>query len=202
MADPYAQMMALLREDVLVAAPQLLGWTLRRGELSARIVEVEAYRTPDDPGCHAHRGRTPRCESMFAEPGTAYVYFTYGNHWMLNVVAHERDTAAAILVRAAEPLSGDATFADRRPKARRPEDWLSGPGKLTAAFGITGADDGQFLLPGVDLSLEPGEPPEQIVVGTRIGLSLGKGDDLLWRFADASRLRWVSRGVASMRPLV
>ena len=182
-----------LRRDVLVAAPKLLGAILRFGELSARIVEVEAYRTPDDPGCHAHRGQTPRNASMFGEPGSAYVYFTYGNHWMLNVVAHEPGTAAAVLIRAAEPLTGLEFMRERRPKAIRDEDLLSGPGKLTAAFGIDRSLDGTDLLGHGPLTLEPGPAPNHILIGTRIGLATGKGDDFPWRFMDADRMRWVSR---------
>jgi len=187
-----------LELDVLDAAPQLLGCFLRLGDLSARIVEVEAYRTPDDPGCHAHRGKTPRNTSMFGPPGTAYVYFTYGNHWMLNVVAHQDGVAAAVLIRAAEPLTGLEVFRERRPKARRDEDLLSGPGKLTAAFGIDRQFDGVDLLSDCALRLETGSPPGKILVGTRIGLAKGKGDDLPWRFVDGDALRWVSRDVTRL----
>lgn len=187
-----------LEHDVLDAAPRLLGCVLRLGELSARIVEVEAYRTPDDPGCHAHRGMTPRNATMFGEPGSAYVYFTYGNHWMLNVVAHSHGTAAAVLIRAAEPLTGHAEFRSRRPKAHRDEDLLSGPGKLTAAFGIDRRFDGVDLLGASDLRIEQGEAPRRVLVGTRIGLAKGKGDDLPWRFVDGDALRWVSRDVTRL----
>ncbi len=182
----------LLVQDVVAAAPLLLGWELRRGVIRARIVEVEAYRTPDDPGCHAHRGRSPKCETMFCASGLAYVYFTYGNHWMLNVVAHREGEAAAILIRAAEPLAGLVLMRERRPRAQRDEDLLSGPGKLTAAFGIDRQFDGANLFDG-DLRLEPGDPPKEVLVGPRIGLAHGKGDELPWRFMDAERLRWVSR---------
>lgn len=187
-----------LELDVLDAAPRLLGCILRLGELTARIVEVEAYRTPDDAGCHAHRGKTPRNASMFGPPGSAYVYFTYGNHWMLNVVAHQDGVAAAVLIRAAEPLTGIEVFRERRPKARRDEDLLSGPGKLTAAFGIDRQFDGVDLLSDGALRLETGSPPRKIFVGTRIGLAKGKGDDLPWRFVDGDALRWVSRDVTRL----
>lgn len=182
----------LLSQDVVEAAPKLLGWHLSLGDCRARIVEVEAYRTPDDPGCHAHRGRSPRCATMFEAPGLAYVYFTYGNHWMLNVVAHPVGDPAALLIRAAEPLEGVELMRKRRPKAVRDEDLLSGPGKLTAAFGIDRRFDGTDLFSG-ELRLEPGEPPAKTLTGTRIGLALGKGDELPWRFLDAERLRWASR---------
>lgn len=183
-----------LAEDPVAAAPHLLGWTLVKGSMKARLVEVEAYRTPDDPGCHAHRGLTKRCATMFARPGTAYVYFTYGNHWMINVAAFPEGRAAAILLRAAEPLEGLSEMEANRPKARRTEDLLSGPGKLTAAFGITGDDDGTELFdPLSPLRLEPGASLGPTVSGVRIGLALGKGDDLPWRFVDQGSLRWCSR---------
>ena len=184
----------ILEENVLEAAPALLGCILVRGDLRARIVETEAYRTPDDPGCHAHRGQTPRNRAMFGEPGMAYIYFTYGNHWMLNVAAHEPGVAAAVLIRAAEPISGLEVFRARRPKAKRDEDLLSGPGKLAAAFDIDARLYGIDLLdPSSELHLEPGEHVDNVAVGTRIGLTPGFGDTFPWRFCDGERLRWISR---------
>lgn len=184
----------IFEENVLEAAPALLGSILVRGELRARIVEVEAYRTPDDPGCHAHRGQTPRNRAMFGEPGMAYIYFTYGNHWMLNVAAHEPGNAAAVLIRAAEPLSGHETFYARRPKAKRDEDLLSGPGKLAAAFAIDAALYGIDLFDlSSELHIEPDKPIHNVLVGTRIGLTPGFGDTYPWRFCDGDRQRWISR---------
>lgn len=183
-----------LREDVLQAAPKLLGWHLVYEDLRAQIVEVEAYRTPDDPGCHAHRGETPRNRAMFGEPGRAYMYFTYGNHWMLNLTAQEPGIAAAILIRAAKPLGGLETFYARRPKAKRDTDLLSGPGKLTAAFGLDGSHYGHNLLGNLEgVHLEPGSEVKNVVIGTRIGLSPGMGDDLPWRYCDAEEMQWVSK---------
>lgn len=187
------RILELLSEDVVAAAPALLGCILVRGNLRARLVEAEAYRE-DDPGCHAFRGQTKRNAPMFGPPGHAYVYFTYGNHWMLNVVAHPPGDAAAVLLRAAEPISGLDEMRSRRPKAVRDEDLLSGPGKLAAAFGITGTDNSIDLLhPRSDLRLEIGEAPQRILVGPRIGIAEGKGHETPWRFMDADRLQWVSR---------
>lgn len=174
-------------------APRLLGWDLVFGSLRARLVETEAYRQ-DDPGCHAHRGPTPRNRIMFDRPGLAYVYFTYGTHWMLNVVAEPEGVGAAVLVRAAQPLEGVETMFERRAKARSPRDLLSGPGKLSAAFGIDGRHCGVDLFdPASELRLEPGPPARAWVSRTRIGLSPGKGDDLPWRFLHEDALEWVSR---------
>lgn len=179
------------------------------------IVEVEAYRGRDDPGCHAFYGRTPRTEVMFGRPGLAYVYFTYGVHWMLNVVAHEDGDAAAVLIRAAVPLAGlDEMRSLRRfrrsepppyprnedeegvgggAKAPKPEGLLSGPGKIAQAFEIDRRDYGLDLLdPSSELRLEPGHQIVDVVAGPRVGLAVGKGEELPWRFASREHLRWVS----------
>lgn len=190
------------RQPAPVAALSLLGCHLVAGSLCARIVEVEAYRSSGDPGSHAFRGPTPRNRSMFAGPGTAYLYFTYGNHWMLNVSAEPEGTGGALLVRAAVPLAGQPEMFARRPKAHRERDLLSGPGKLAAAFGLDRSSDGLDLLdPESSLRLEPGDPPAEVLVGPRVGLAAGKGDRFLWRFADAEALAWVSRPIATLSPM-
>src|SRR6185503_6309604 len=125
-----------LATDVRRGAVALLGTHLVRGKRRARIVEVEAYRGLDDPGSHAFRGPTPRNQVMFGPPGFAYVYFTYGMHWMLNVTAQHHGIGAAVLIRAAEPLEGIQKMQDMRPKAQKIEDLLSGPTKICAAFEI------------------------------------------------------------------
>jgi DNA-3-methyladenine glycosylase len=136
---------------------------------------------------------------MFGEPGHAYVYFSYGVHWMLNVVAHPPLDAAAILVRAAQPLDGLEEMYLRRPRAKRDEDLLSGPGKLCAAFGIGPQHNGVNLLDPVsrdDLRLEVAEPASHIVTTTRVGISVGK--DYPWRFLDGDRLRWASKPIPKL----
>ncbi len=183
-----------LEADVVDGAIALLGADLVRGDLRARIVETEAYRAEDDPACHAFRGCTPRNQVMYGPAGVAYVYLNYGIHWMLNVVAHRPERAAAVLVRAAMPLSGIETMRERRPKARSDQDLLSGPGKLAAAFEITGADSGTDLLdPKSEIHLEPGEPRKRVWTGPRIGIAQGKGHEIPWRFVDAERAAWASR---------
>jgi DNA-3-methyladenine glycosylase len=193
-------MVRLLAEDVVEGARALLGWTLATEECSARIVETEAYG-PEDPGCHAFRGETPRNRAMFGPPGRAYLYFTYGNHWMLNVTALEPGLGAAVLIRAAEPLGGLAMMRSRRAKAVRDRDLLSGPGKVAQAFGLDGSWYGLDLFDAASplRLLPPASPVAEVRVGTRIGLSPGKGDETLWRFADAERLPWVSRPLGSLR---
>lgn len=186
------EILQALTSDVLLASTELLGCVLVRGERRARIVEVEAYRAEDDQASHAHRSRTRRNEVMFGPPGRAYVYFNYGVHWMLNVTAHPEHRAAAILVRAAEPLDGLDEMMALRPKARGHHELLSGPGKLAAAFEITRADNGiQLFNPEGELRLEPGERVTNFAQGPRIGIKVAQ--ELPWRFADVDALEWVSK---------
>lgn len=185
-----------LRRDVVQAARDLLGAEIVHGEMRARIVETEAYRAEDDPACHGYPGRpTPRNATIFGEPGYAYVYLSYGMHWMLNVSAHERGRGAAVLIRAAEPLAGiEILRANRR--VARDADLLNGPGKLCQAFGIDRQADGRDLLdPSEPLHLLPAATPvAEIAAGPRIGIAIGKAHDYPWRFVDAERRRWASRG--------
>jgi DNA-3-methyladenine glycosylase len=184
----------ILSQNALEAAPRLLGSYLCRGELKARIVEVEAYRGSDDPGSHAYKGLTPRNKAMFGPPGFAYVYFTYGVHWMLNVVVEAEGMPAALLIRAAQPITGiDQMFA-RRPKAKVSSDLLSGPAKLAAAFGVYGRDYGMDMLDiNAPMFLEKGEAIAKVVTGPRIGLAKGKGDQFPWRFMDGLSNDWISK---------
>jgi DNA-3-methyladenine glycosylase len=177
------------RRDSLELAPLLLNKLLVRTEpgqplLSARIVEVEAYRGSEDPGSHGFRGMTKRTTTMFGPPGYLYVYFTYGMHWCANVVAdappHE---ASAVLLRAAAPLEGVEVMRPRRVKARRDQDLCAGPARLCQAFAITGAFDGTDLTRGELRIVDDGvAPPSEPVVTTRVGLAKGRGDESPWRF--------------------
>ncbi|MFN8026264.1 MAG: DNA-3-methyladenine glycosylase [Acidimicrobiia bacterium] len=178
--------------DSRVLAPDLLNKVLVRrvaGEpvVAARIVEVEAYCGADDAGSHAYRGQTPRNATMFGPAGHLYVYFTYGMHWCANVVAGERGTASAVLLRAAAPIAGVDLMRVRRTKGQkqrlRERDLLSGPAKLCEGFGVTGALDGVDLVRGEVRIVDDGTPPPASpLVTTRIGLAAGKGDEHPWRF--------------------
>lgn len=137
-------------QDTVTAARALLGCVLwrRLGDelLAARIVEAEAYLGANDAASHARRGlRSPRNESMYLDGGHAYVYFTYGMHWCLNVVTQEADIAEAVLLRGAEPLAGIEFMRARRPKAKRDYDLMNGPGKICAALAIDRSLDGESL---------------------------------------------------------
>lgn len=177
---------SLLRGPVLEAAKGLLGARLRselQGEVTEiEIREVEAYDGTDDPASHAYRGPTARNGSMFARPGTAYVYRSYGIHWCLNVVTGEPDHGAAVLLRGGEPLSGVDIMERRRGRSDHLAD---GPGKLAQAMGVTGDHDGIDLLGGGTLRLTPGRRSARPVLATpRIGIS--KAADRPWRFVVSS----------------
>jgi DNA-3-methyladenine glycosylase len=169
-----------------MVAPELLGKVLVRGDLAARIVEVEAYCGAEDPGSHAYRGMTRRNATMFGPAGRLYVYFTYGMHWCANAVCGDEGQGVAVLLRAAAPLSGLDEMRVRRPKAQRDRDLLRGPARLCQALGLDGSFDGTDLTTasmGVTITDDGTPPPDQPAVGTRIGLS--SGADLPWRWCVA-----------------
>lgn len=156
--------------------------TVARGLIGARIVhisegvrlaglitETEAYIGETDLACHAKAGRTPRTAIMYGPPGHAYVYFTYGNHWMLNVVTEVEGFPAAVLIRAIQPAEGVKIMSARR----RGRDTF-GPGKLTQAMGITKSENGVDLtVAGDGLWIETGisVPDENVTIGPRVGLN-------------------------------
>lgn len=176
------------------AAKRLIGAQIIRGEMSAQIVEAEAYAGSDDPGSHAFRGLTPRTEAMFGPPGHAYIYFTYGNHWMLNVSARPEGEPCALLIRAALPLKGQDLMRPRRVKAKSDRDLLSGPGKLCQAMAIDKGLYGTDLLQeGSPIRLVPSKPVELLSQGVRVGIAKGRGDEIPWRFVDTGLIEWASR---------
>jgi DNA-3-methyladenine glycosylase len=169
--------------DALEVAPELLNKVLTGNGVAARIVEVEAYRAGEDPGSHAYRGRTPRNASMFAAPGTLYVYFSYGNHWCMNAVCGPGEQAHAVLLRAAAPVRGLDVMRARRPKAIRDRDLCAGPGRLGQAFAVDRSYDGTSLVRGPLRIVDDGTPPPaRPGTSARIGLASGKGHEEPWRF--------------------
>ncbi|HUR84364.1 MAG TPA: DNA-3-methyladenine glycosylase [Solirubrobacteraceae bacterium] len=180
-----------LELPVVEAAAMLVGCTITHGETSGRIVETEAYHEIE-PACHAFVGVTPRTKTLFAAPGVAYVYRSYGIHALLNVVVEEAGVGAAVLIRALEPLTGEELMRARRGRDR-PTDLCSGPGKLTQALGI-GLDRNATSLRDGPIRLGP-PPPDRpaaprLVVSTRIGIT--RAIELPWRFSAAGN-RHVSR---------
>jgi DNA-3-methyladenine glycosylase len=183
----------LAEDDVHLAARAMLGAHLVLGRLRSVLVEVEAYGGPDDPGSHAFRGQTPRNATMFGPAGHAYVYFTYGNHWMLNLVCLGEGKPSAVLIRAARPVEGLDEMQARRGVHHPVEGLLSGPGKIAQAYGLDRSFDGRDLLSAdSDLRLEFPHVAPPAVTGTRIGLAKGRGDDLPWRYMIAEERRWIS----------
>src|SRR6184192_1512043 len=136
-----------LPSDTVNLARYLIGrvvvHNLPAGRLSGRIVETEAY-PPGDPAGHHFRGPTPRIRSMYLAPGHVYVFFNYGNHFMLNVVSERPQTAAAILIRALEPLDG-IEIMQRHRKTTELLDLTRGPGRLAQALQIDRRHDGVDL---------------------------------------------------------
>jgi DNA-3-methyladenine glycosylase len=148
--------------------------------LAGRIVETEAYE-PGDPASHGFRGMTVRNAVMFGPPGHLYVYFTYGNHWMLNAVTGAPSVGSAVLLRALEPLEGRSLMAAARGR-ERPLDLCSGPGKLAQAIGVDGTFDGTDLVRGQTVWIESGDPVPRSRVGTSVRVGVRAGLDRAWRF--------------------
>jgi len=156
----------------LTVARDLIGARLVRildgVKLVGLITETEAYVGEEDLGCHAKAGRTPRTFVMYGPPGHAYIYFTYGNHWMLNAVTEREGFPAAVLIRAIQPVEGVEVMSARR-KGRD----TFGPGKLTQAMGITKDENTLDLTEaGNGLWIEAGVsvPDSSVTIGPRVGL--------------------------------
>ncbi|GAA1239102.1 DNA-3-methyladenine glycosylase [Kitasatospora nipponensis] len=167
-------------------APDLLGRVLRctlpAGTVELRLTEVEAYLGADDPASHAYRGRTPRNAVMFGPPGHAYVYFTYGMHYCLNVVCGPGTAAGGVLLRAGEVTAGADLARRRRATSRRDSDLAQGPARLAVALGVDRTQNGEDLVEGPVLRLLPGTPPGEALVrrGPRTGVATGAQTP--WRF--------------------
>ena len=137
-------------------------------KLIGLITETEAYLGETDLGSHAKAGRTPRTLVMYGPPGHAYVYFTYGHHWMLNAVTQREGFPGAVLIRAIQPIKGTEIMRERRSGRD-----TFGPGKLAQALGITGSENGIDLTKANGrLWVEVGEvvPNSLVTKGPRVGL--------------------------------
>src|SRR5436309_10497172 len=152
---------------------------LPAGRVSGRIVETEAY-PPGDPAGHHFRGPTPRIRSMYLAPGHVYVFFNYGAHFMLNVVSEPRETAAAILIRALEPLEG-IEIMQRHRKTTELLDLTRGPGRLAQALQIDRRHDGLDLCAPGPLWL--GETNHVVgPIGKSVRIGITRAADKLLRF--------------------
>ena len=156
-------------------------------------METEAYHQ-SEPACHAHIGVTARTHVLFRAPGTAYVYRSYGIHALVNAVCEPEGVAAAVLIRALEPVEGIDLMRERRG-VHALDQLCSGPGKLTQALGIGLGLNASDLVTG-PLRIAPRPPgweEPEIVAGTRIGIT--KAAELPWRFCARG-----SRSVSRPRP--
>ena len=174
-------------------APDLLGCRLVRQQPTGRarlagiILETEAYQGEEDLGCHASAGKTPRTSVMYGPPGHAYVYFTYGMHWLLNAVTDCEGTPSAVLIRAIHPVEGAALMAENRPYHAFQRGWTDGPAKLTQALGINSDCNRVDLCdPTSGLWIEPRAPIHAGVVEqtARVGLNAvpEPWKSIPWRF--------------------
>lgn len=170
-------------------APRLIGVALLCEGVGGVIVETEAYER-DDAASHSFRGPSPRNRSMFAGPGTIYVYRSYGLHWCFNIVARD---AGAVLIRAIEPRWGLDLMGLRRGRSDHLAD---GPGRLAEALAIDIAHDGADVTAApfalLDRAVEP-----LVLTGRRIGISRER--ERPWRFALAGS-PWLSRALTAAEP--
>ena len=192
-------------------APDLLGCVLEHetadGLVAVELTEVEAYAGRSDPASHAYRGKTRRNAVMFGPPGHAYVYFTYGMHFCVNMVClGEQGSASAVLLRAGAIIEGEDLARARRTRAPirdgrariASRDLARGPARLCQALGIDRSLDGADVVatgsplrvragagnPARSAVLAPGddppETPRRIVTGPRVGVS--SAAEIPWRF--------------------
>jgi DNA-3-methyladenine glycosylase len=164
--------LSLYKQGAVEVARDLLGCILLHHRTAGMIVEVEAYLGTSDLAAHASRGITERTRVLFGPPGRAYVYFIYGMHECLNVVAEETGRAGCVLIRALEPLAGLEEMYERRHWKGAPRGLANGPGKLTQALAITRAQYGHRLdrLP-LQLRQWKKRPEFEIETTPRIGIT-------------------------------
>jgi len=185
--------------DTLAVARDLLGRELVRvledgTELRCRITETEAYIGRMDKACHAYGyRRTPRTETLFAPPGTAYIYLIYGMYHCLNFVTEEEGEPAAVLLRGAEPVENGDIIAENRfgrkmeaMTSYQRKNFLNGPGKLCKGLKLTRAQNGADLTGrSGGLFVCGGRPPDpaEIHTGKRIGIDYAEeAVHFPWRF--------------------
>jgi DNA-3-methyladenine glycosylase len=174
-------------------AEDLIGKVLvhdsRAGVAAGAIVEVEAYIGESDPACHAAPGPTARNAPLYGPPGIAYVYLNYGIHYLVNAVTEPKGSPAAVLIRALEPVEGEALMRRRRasgtgrpPVVFASRDLCRGPGNLTRALGITLSHNQSDLTRG-PLRIEDRRlPGRHVAWSRRIGINVGVEAE--WRVYD------------------
>ena len=171
--------LSFLQKGAVSAARELIGWRFYKADggtlVGGVIVETEAYNE-NDAASHTYRGPTPRNQVMFGPAGYIYVYFTYGMHFCVNIVAGQSGHGEAVLLRALEPDQGLEIMEQRRDRS----DLTGGPAKLCQALNITGADNGKQLNHSDVILLPPEKPLLNIKATKRIGIK--RDTHRLWRF--------------------
>jgi len=178
--------------NTLTVAQELLGKQIIRefngNILSGMIIETEAYMGLNDSASHSSKGKTPRNSVMFGPAGMAYIYFTYGMYYLLNIVTEKEDIPCSVLIRAVEPLQGREQMEILRK--RKGKELTNGPAKLCQAMAIDKSLNGWDLTRGEKLWLEDYKTfsDKYIKTGPRIGISYAKprDRDAPWRF-------WIQR---------
>ena len=186
-------------DDVVKIARDLLGKTLvtriSGNVTAAMITETEAYHQ-SEKACHAYNGRrTARTEILFHQGGCCYVYLCYGIHNLFNVVTGKRGEAAAVLIRAAQPVVGRQLMMDRRALKKPGPRISAGPGNLSQALGLTLAHNKTSLVNEGNIWIESGEEVSQDLVRAtnRIGVDYAQEDaSLPWRFYVLGN-QWISK---------
>lgn len=177
-------------QPCLKAAKELIGKILVRikGKIiySGEITETEAYLGSRDEASHSFKGLTNRNKIMFAEGGTAYVYFTYGNHYCLNAVTGKQGVAHAVLIRAVKPLTGLEEMMQNRG-TNNIHNLCSGPGKLTQAMEIDLNNNGDDLR-GNTLFIAEGDNTVIPVIKRTKRIGITKNADVLYRFIEKGSL--------------
>jgi DNA-3-methyladenine glycosylase len=169
---------SFFERNPLCCARELIGCRLKWGALAGIVVETEAYDVDGDEACHTVVRPSARAFVTRHQAGAAYVYFSYGAHWMLNVLVKGK-RLGFVLIRALEPIKG----IEQMKKARGTRDPLqlcSGPGKLTMALGVTGGHHGRDLCADPAFSFSTGRTRQEVAISPRVGISRAAG--LPWRF--------------------
>lgn len=176
-------MHSFLSRPAPLVAPQLIGWQLQAHGVHGMITETEAYFGESDLACHASKGRTPRTATIYAQPGTLYVYLCYGIHHMLNVVTDRDGVPSAVLIRG---LLIDGVDPRRS----------NGPGKVAKLLGLDRRHNGQALGDVVRLIPPSGsDVPPKLCCGPRVGVDYAGA---VW---GAKPWRWWLAGFPVVRPI-
>lgn len=194
----------------LIVARELIGKVLVHdapsGLASGIIVETEAYIGEADPACHAAPGPTARNAPLYGPPGVAYVYLNYGIHHLVNAVTEPEGSPAAVLIRALEPLEGEALMRRRRARGtrRRPEalpaaDLCRGPGNLTRALGITLRQNRANLTRGSLRIEDRGVAPRDVAWTHRVGITVGMEHDWRCHALDSDAVSLLKAGARKRR---